>query len=1171
MLLGSLKTRRAMTAMLGVAAVAISVSINAAEADTAGVREVRVPGTSVVLRLWDAADRTGQISPHYAISLDGRSFSKARPTSYQIKLRHGGFEPLTGERPAIEPGFAGGADTNLYIVQFLTQPIPEFREAIEDLGGDVYFFLPRHSHIVRMNPEARDAVEALPFVRWIGEYHPAYRLEEYMLHNADDAAALFPLQRYNIMIMRSDMGMKKDVARKIESLGGTVDHVHAGKYLVQATLTPAQLFEVTRFDEVLFIDRWGPYETDMNNSRLVSGADYVETLAGFTGQGVRGEVFDAGFNLSHVDFASRPLIVHGSAGSDSHGASTSGICFGDGTGNANARGILPDGQGIVSDYDGILGEHPARYDHTGELLEAPYYGVFQTSSVGSPRTFYYTTVSADNDAALFDFDILHCQSQSNAGNQDSRPEAWSKNIISGGGVHHYDTADKSDDCWCYGGSTGPASDGRIKPDLCHFYDDTLTVTTGSSTAYTYDFGGTSGATPNIAGYTGLFFQMWSEGIFGNEVDPFGTVFENRCHMTTAKAAMINTASQYPFSGTGHDLTRVHQGWGMPDVARLYDMRDKMLIIDETDVLCNLESVVYVVSVAPDEAEFKATLVFADPAGNPAASEHRINDLTLKVTAPDATVYWGNNGLLANMYSTSGGDPNSIDTVENVFVQNPLPGAWFVEVFADEIVQDSHVETPELDADFALVVSGVTPVFDAGVVRLDRTYYACDADAMIMLTDAGLNLDDDAVETTSVVIDSDSEPLGEWVLLTETAADSATFTGSIALSIVDAGGTLLITEGDTVTVSYIDADDGQGGIDVLVTDTAVVDCTAPIISGVTIHDIGPYDAWVTFQTDEQTRGSVRYGTSCGMLTETASQAGFGTEHLVHVVGLNEDSSYFLVVDAEDAASNSSTDDNSGQCYAFDTTDIPLYFTEEFGGFDLDGYTITFEPDGSVDHYVACIEEATSLPTDPAGGNSLTLSDDDYETVTPGANVVLYGVSYNRFYVGSNGYITFTSGDTDYTESREDHFAQPRISGLFDDLNPSVGGTVSWKNAGDHVAVTWQGVPEYSTSNSNTFQIELFMDGTIQMTWLGIDSTDSIVGLSAGGGVPVAFYWMDLSNVGSCTQPCPGDLNGDGQRNQPDLGLLLSSFGIDAGGDIDGDGDTDQADLGLLLSVYDVPCP
>ncbi|MCK4873294.1 MAG: FG-GAP repeat protein [Phycisphaerales bacterium] len=66
---------------------------------------------------------------------------------------------------------------------------------------------------------------------------------------------------------------------------------------------------------------------------------------------------------------------------------------------------------------------------------------------------------------------------------------------------------------------------------------------------------------------------------------------------------------------------------------------------------------------------------------------------------------------------------------------------------------------------------------------------------------------------------------------------------------------------------------------------------------------------------------------------------------------------------------------------------------------------------------------------------------------------------------------------------------------------------------------------------------------------------------------AYVFTDLG----VPDPCVGDLNGDGQRDQSDLGILLSHYELDDGGDLDSDGDTDQADLGILLSVYDVPCP
>ena len=59
--------------------------------------------------------------------------------------------------------------------------------------------------------------------------------------------------------------------------------------------------------------------------------------------------------------------------------------------------------------------------------------------------------------------------------------------------------------------------------------------------------------------------------------------------------------------------------------------------------------------------------------------------------------------------------------------------------------------------------------------------------------------------------------------------------------------------------------------------------------------------------------------------------------------------------------------------------------------------------------------------------------------------------------------------------------------------------------------------------------------------------------------------------TCTSfgdPCPEDLNGDGQVNGADLGLMLGAWGT-PDGDINDDGITNGADLGLLLGAWG-PC-
>ncbi|MCP4592592.1 MAG: S8 family serine peptidase [bacterium] len=691
-----------------------------------GARWLRVPDTQMQVVLWQEVSADGGEEPYYAISLDGRRVDRVRNTSYELKLVHGDFDPLT-QRAQVGSGLRAAEPDDLYVVQFVTQPLEAYRAEIRRLGGRIHHYVANHAHIVRMDSGVRDQVSALAYVRWIGPYHPAYRLERFLADNHAGLAEAHPSGRYIIELFAEDAASKLGVAERIVALGGTIDVVDAGLRLLQATLTPAQLTEVVGMDDVFFVDRWGPPVAAMNNVRTIGGADYLESVAGYTGEGVRGEVMDNGCQTDHPAYASRLTVRRGPADYESHGTSTFGIVFGDGTGSSSGRGMMPDGFGIFSMWG-----PPNRYTDAAALVADPYYCVFQSNSWGtSPFARDYTTASRELDRIVFDYDIVILQGQGNYSNQDSLREAWGKNIVSIGGINHYNTLSTADDGWNGDASIGPASDGRIKPDLCYWYDSIRTTTTGSG--YTSYFGGTSAATPETAGHFGLFFQMWAEGIFGNPISS-GTVFEERAHASTAKAVMINTAQAYSFSGTGHDLTRTHQGWGLSNVQNAYDMRERMLIINETDLLANLQHSTYSVAVLAGEPALRATLVYTDPEGTSSSSVHRVNDLSLRVSSPGGVHYWGNNGLLEGDWSTSGGQANTIDTVENVFVQNPQAGTWTIEVFADEINEDGHEETPELDVDYALVVSGVVHDCNANAVddALDisgGTSYDCNTNGL----------------------------------------------------------------------------------------------------------------------------------------------------------------------------------------------------------------------------------------------------------------------------------------------------------------------------------------------------------------------------------------------------------------------------------------------------------
>ncbi|HUQ55209.1 S8 family serine peptidase [Lentzea sp.] len=589
------------------------------------------------------------------------------------------------------PAVAAPAES-AYLLQFRTTLSDAQRHQLQGLGVRLGAFVQDGTYVARMTNTAR--VSRLSYVRDVRPFQAE-----------PGVAALSGPSDHLITLAEQDAADQQTVAREVRSAGGQVKVISESREHILAVLDAGQAARIAKLPAVIAIDPVSAPENDMAISRESSGANYIESVGGYRGQGVRGEVMDGGFRLTHQEFQARPALQHtANSTNTSHGTSTYGQIFASGV-SSPQRGLLPEGQGITAVYQ--TGD---RYALAKELVDPAgrYRGVFQSNSWGDALTTSYTSVSQQMDRIVFDHDLLICQSQSNAGTRSSRPQAWAKNVLSVGGHYHFNTADRADDKWNSGASIGPAADGRIKPELSNFYDRIDTTSSTSDTSYTTSFGGTSGATPITCGNAGLLFQMWADGVFDGAPGKARDVFASRPHAATAKALLINTADQHPFSGTAHDQTRTHQGWGTASVRNLYD-RAKAggwklpVLVNETDLVTTGQTRKYTVT-SDGKSPLRATLAYTDPAGSPTAAKATVNDLTLKVTAPNGTVYWGNNGLLAGNYSTPGGVANTIDTVENVLLQTAAAGTWTVEVIATAVNVDGHVETAATDADYALVVS-----------------------------------------------------------------------------------------------------------------------------------------------------------------------------------------------------------------------------------------------------------------------------------------------------------------------------------------------------------------------------------------------------------------------------------------------------------------------------------
>jgi hypothetical protein len=750
-------------------------------------RVIAVEASTTLIVVWEEIDSAGETAPMFAVFPDGRTAARITQTSHAIELRYRSFDPLMGE-PDIPAALCDGGDEPLFVIQFHSQVLPEFSAPLGERGAKILRFIPNNAVLARVQPQDIQRVRDIQFVRSVSVFHAAYRIEERFVAELTSAPESVAPRLYSAMLVDNAPQTILDAEGAIIGSGGVLIQTVVPTGRIEFRADGPQLLEILKVPDVMFVDFPGEPGLDMDRVRDYGGANQVELLGGFTGEDVCGEVMDYAFRATHAGFQTpTPPTIRGTYTSNQfvwgHGTAVYGIVFGDGTddpclpGTECGRGLLPDGRGIFASF--VPFDYPPsqdRYVHTSQLVRVadcagdplcPYNAVFQTNSWGHAHRLEYTTVSAEMDQIVFDLDISICQSQGNCGRGEwllcrstgedpncymerncSRPEAWSKNVMSVGAIFDFPDEDHRNDVWCTAGpgidaiscgnsacgSRGPAIDGRVKPDLVNFGDCIRTATSipysNSNIDYTSNFGGTSSSTPMTCGYAGLVFQMWHESVFNvwngtTSVSTGGgaSVFDDRPHAATVKAMLINTAYRYPLVTEPPlyrpDFTRDSMGWGIVDVAALYEQRNNMFIVNETDLLTLFGTRSYTYTVPTGSPTLRVTLVYADPPGIPNSTFNLVNDLSLKVVSPTGAVYWGNYGLrnclacladyfVGNWSVSSSLTPfphkDQVNNVENVFIKNPTPGTWTITVSADSIIQDGHVETPALDADYALVVS-----------------------------------------------------------------------------------------------------------------------------------------------------------------------------------------------------------------------------------------------------------------------------------------------------------------------------------------------------------------------------------------------------------------------------------------------------------------------------------
>jgi hypothetical protein len=261
-------------------------------------------------------------------------------------------------------------------------------------------------------------------------------------------------------------------------------------------------------------------------------------------------------------------------------------------------------------------------------------------------------------------------------------------------------------------SRGPTDDGRIKPDVVapgtwilstysnnyqEGYDPSPNPQNGAyqldgwgmprNAFYKY-FGGTSMSNPLAGGAASVVRDFYQK------------VYSANASAALVKATLINSAvdlldeNNDGANDNDFPIPNVHEGWGRINLATATDSTAQY--VDNSSGLATGGSASFSYSV-PGGAPLKVSLVWTDFASTETAASNLVNNLNLTVTGPGGVSYKGN--VFSGGWSATGGSADTVNNVENVYVQSAAAGTWTVQV--------SGANVPNGPQPFALVVRGAT--------------------------------------------------------------------------------------------------------------------------------------------------------------------------------------------------------------------------------------------------------------------------------------------------------------------------------------------------------------------------------------------------------------------------------------------------------------------------------
>ncbi len=385
----------------------------------------------------------------------------------------------------------------------------------------------------------------------------------------------------------------------------------------------------------------------------------------YNGEGVSVLCRDDGVVGPHIDFQGRMTNLTNDL-TGTHGDGVSGIMSGAGNFNPRFRGMATASTLWVINYqDDFL-------DNTMELFFTENV-IITNSSYSNGCNAGYTGITAIVEQQLYNNPtLMHVFSAGNSNNNNCGYGAGNQwgNITGGHKQAKNCIATANlfvDGALVNSSSRGPAHDGRIKPDIAAHGQGQ--ISTNPNQGY-QDFGGTSAAAPGIAGINAMLQSAYMQLNNGETAES-----------ALIKACLLNTANE--MGNIGPDFKF---GWGHVNAYRA------ALTLEEERYFKNTinpgETINHTIAIPGGVQTARIMVYWADPEASVMTTKSLINDLDIKVIAPDASEHlpWildhTPDPALLDLPATKGVD--HLNNMEQVSIDFPAAGDYTLEVSGFEL-------------------------------------------------------------------------------------------------------------------------------------------------------------------------------------------------------------------------------------------------------------------------------------------------------------------------------------------------------------------------------------------------------------------------------------------------------------------------------------------------------